>query len=254
MNSQLIISEIWDQKWGRLDVARFKDAAFRDDLWTLYHRPLIEKYLKRMGSDSIFLEAGCGMGQWCFYAAEKYKIRSIGVDIAEATIKKLNDYCDKSDNDLVSFIVDDLNYSRIESCFCDIFISLGVVEHFKDSSKMMRNLFRLLKPNGLGIITVPNIFSLHTITRPFLQFFNKWDIFNKWNIGYEKSFSPKQLKRLSLGVGFKIVECGILPSGEIFGSFINGLPFLGNIFKKLGLLIENKQNVFGFILFIVVQK
>lgn len=248
MSVKSSIGEIWDQKWGRLDVAKFKDTAFRDDLWTLYHQPLIEKYLKRMGRGKVFLEAGCGMGQWCFYVAEKYKIRSVGVDIAEETIKKLNDYCDKSDSNLVSFMVDNLNDSKLDSCFCDMFISLGTIEHFKDSGPMMRNLYRLLKPNGLGIITVPNIFSLHTATRPFLR------LFNKWNIGYEKSFYPKQLKRLSLEAGFEIVECGILPSGEIFGSFINGIPFLGNIFKKLSLLIENKQSIFGFILFIVVQK
>ena len=44
-------SKIWDRKWGKLDVDIFKNTAFENDLWTLHHKPLIEKYLKRIGKN-----------------------------------------------------------------------------------------------------------------------------------------------------------------------------------------------------------
>lgn len=240
------VGEIWDRKWGGLDIDEFKQISFSEDNWTLSHKTIIEKYLKDVGAGGVFLEAGCGMGHWCFHASEKYKIRSVGVDIAEKTISRLGDYCAK--NELLNFKVDDLNNSKLESDYFDMFVSLGVIEHFKNHRPMMNNLNRILKPGGIGIITTPNIYSLHTFTRPILQFMGKWDI------GYEKSFSPKQLSRISEDGGFKILGRGVLPSGELFGCFLNNLPVIGKFFKKASLLIEKRQNIVGFISFVVVQK
>lgn len=248
MNKKLTVGEIWDDKWESLDISKFRNDAFESDKWTIFHKSIIDKYLNKIGKNGVFLEAGCGMGQWCFYVAEKYGLKSFGVDVAEKTIQKLNYYCGKLNNNLINFIADDLNDSKMESQFCDMFVSLGVIEHFQDPKPMLKNLHRLLKSKGIGIITVPNVYSMHSITRPILK------ILNRWNIGYERSFSPRELKNLSLSLGFKIIECGILPSGEIFGSFINNLPFVGWFFRKLGLFIERKQNTFGFISFVVVQK
>lgn len=244
MNNNLKVGDIWDKKWEKLDVLDFKAIAFKSDPWTMHHKPLIEKYINEVSRNGVFLEAGCGMGHWCFYISEKYGMKSLGVDIAKDTIEKLQ----KNQGGLVSFTIDDLNNSKLENNSIDMFISLGVVEHFKDSNPMVKNLNQLLKPGGVGIITVPNIYSIHTITRPILQFFNKWDI------GYEKSFSPGKLKILAKSNGFNIVEYGTLPSGELFGCFLNNLPIIGEIIRKISLFIEKKQNIFGFISYIVVKK
>ena len=190
MNKKLTVGEIWDDKWEKLDIHAFKEGAFKRDPWTVSHKPIIEKYIKKIKQGGVFLEAGCGMGQWCFYVAEKYGLKSFGVDVAEKTIEKLNDYCGKLNGNLINFIADDLNDSKMESQFCDMFVSLGVIEHFQDSKPMLKNLYRLLKPGGIGIITVPNAYSMHSITRPILQILNRWDI------GYEKSFLPRELKNL----------------------------------------------------------
>ncbi|MFH1744578.1 MAG: class I SAM-dependent methyltransferase [bacterium] len=244
MNKNLTVGEIWDKRWENIDVNKFKDNAFKHDPWTKHHKPIIEKYIKEIDRNGVFFEAGCGMGHWCFHVSEKYGIKSVGVDVAEETIDKLQKNC----HNLARFAVDDLNKSKLESDSFDMLISLGVIEHFKDSGLMMKNLYRVLKPNGIGIITVPNVYSVHTITRPILQLLNKWDI------GYEKSFSPKKLKNLSLSNGFKIVEYGVLPSGDMFGCFLNNIPLVGKIFEKISLFIEKRQNIFGFISFVVVKK
>src|SRR3989344_962582 len=246
MDSHLSVGKIWDEKWKDFNVAEFVKRGMEIDLWITFHKQIIEKYAERVDSRGLFLEAGCGMGYWCFYVSEKYKIKSVGVDIAPKTIAKLNDHCRKEKHTLASFLVDDLNNSNLPKNKFDMFVSLGVIEHFEDSGCMMRNLYNLLKPGGIGIITVPNLYSFHTITRPFLQ------LLGKWNIGYEKSFSPKKLKNLSLSNSFKIVEYGILPSGDMFGCFLNSIPVIGKIFKKISLFIEKRQNIFSFISFVVV--
>lgn len=243
----LNVSETWDKKWEKIDINKFRHQSFFTDKWTLYHKPLIEKYLKKVDKNSVFLEAGCGLGQWCFYVSKNYEIKSIGVDIAEKIIKRLNDYCN-NENKLVSFRVDDLNNSKLDNNCCDMFVSLGVIEHFKDSMPMMKTLYSLIRPNGVGIITVPNIYCMQTFTRPILQ------SIGKWGIGYEKSFSPKSLRKIALSVGFEVIENGVLPCGEMFGSFLNSLPVIGKMFKKISYFIEERQNIIGFLSFVVVKK
>lgn len=170
MKQKIDTGEVWDNKWDGTDIKVFKHQAFITDKWTLFHKSLIEKYLKKLNREAVFLEAGCGLGQWCFYVAEKYKIKSIGVDVAEKTIKRLNKQIFKNNN-LVSFIADDLNNSKLDNNFCDMFISLGVIEHTKNSMPMMRTLYRLTRPNGIGVITVPSLYCMHTFTRPILKIF-----------------------------------------------------------------------------------
>jgi len=238
--------EIWDRRWEGIDVKAFKDQSFINDKWTLFHKSLIEKYLKKLDKDAVFMEAGCGPGQWCFHVSEKFKIKSIGVDVAEKTIEKLNEHnCRKGH---VSFVADDLNNSQLKSNLCDMFVSLGVIEHTRDSKPMMRTLHRLTRPNGIGVITVPNLYSIHTFTRPVLSFLGKWDI------GYEKSFSSRSLRRLAMGAGFDLIEEGILPTGELLGTFLIKRGGIGRLIERFCYFIERRQRLFGFITYIVVRK
>ncbi|OHC66061.1 MAG: hypothetical protein A2040_03705 [Rhodocyclales bacterium GWA2_65_19] len=241
--------EVWDKFYKRFVIDEFIKNSFATDRWTIHHKSMIDKYLSRLNKNNIFLEAGCGLGQWCYYAANNYGIDAVGVDIAEETMRKMNEYSANSNSKAkVVFICDDLNNTKLDAESADMFISLGVIEHFVDSRPMMRGLFRILKPGGIGLITVPNTYSIHTITRPILQ------LLNQWEIGYEKSFSPGSLKDLSIGVGFKVIEGGIIPSGEMFGCFLNAIPILGKYIGELSLRIERSQNTFGFISYAIVSK
>jgi SAM-dependent methyltransferase len=248
MRTPVPAGKIWDEKWHGIDVLQFKDDAFIHDRWTRFHISLVEKYLNRLKEGSLFLEAGCGMGQWCFYSAKKYKVRVIGVDIARENIENLKRISFQQGYGKIDFMVDDLAFSLLESNLCDMFISLGVIEHSRDNALIIKNLYRVLKPDGIGIITVPNVYALHTLTRPVLQ------LLNRWNIGYECSFSLRNLRRLVTGSGFKIIESGILPTGELFGTFLNNIPIFGKLIRRIGLSIETKQNIFGFLAFAVLKK
>ena len=247
MRDSIKTSKIWDKRWASENVSLFIKNSFFTDAWTLHHKKLIDKYLTKLNPNSIFLEAGCGLGQWCFYVSQKYKIRSVGVDIANETIEKLNEYCKTHKNKLVSFLIADLNTNSLPSNHYDMFVSLGVIEHFEDSKPMMDNLHRILKQGGFGIVTTPNLYSLHTITRPIAKIIGRWDI------GYEKSFSPDSLRLLAIDSGFRVVEYGVLLSGELFGTFLNKLPLIGNFFLNLSYFLEKRQKTFGFISYIVVE-
>jgi len=145
----------------------------------------------------------------------------------------------------VTFINDDLNKTKLPTKYCDVFVSLGVIEHFKDSKPMLKSLHKILKTEGIGLITVPNLYSMHTFTRPILK------LIGKWAIGYEKSFTPEGLRRICKACGFSIKEIGVLPTGCLFGLYLTSLfPAL----QKISYWIENKQNTFGFVTYVLVTK
>lgn len=239
---------IWDRLWLKSNFANSIDVDKTDDMWTIFHSKILKEELSYLLPNSQFLEAGCGVGQWCFYA-NKLGHRAVGVDIAENTIQKLNRFISNNEEYRnIKFIVDDLTHSKLESNQFDFITSLGVIEHFRDSLPMLRELYRLLKPGGRIFISVPNLFAMQTITRPLTR------LLGFWQLGYEKSYSPRGIIREIRRVNFKPLKSGILPSGRLFGRVLNSLPFFGSVFKKLGYFIETRQNIFGLYIYVICEK
>jgi len=247
-NAEKNIDMLWDSRWSKYELKNVVDVDKIDDPWTAIHLDILKKELSALPPNGKFLEAGCGLGQWCFYVS-KIGHRAVGVDIAKDIIKNLNEFISgKNEYQNIKFIVDDLTHSKLESNQFDFIVSLGVIEHFPDSAPMLNELYRLLKPNGKIFISVPNIFALHTITRPLTKLFG-W-----WKIGYEKSYTSRRLIAEIKKSNFKLERIGILPSGQFFGRILTTIPLFGSIFKKIGYLVEKRQNVFGLYIYVICKK
>ena len=174
MNS---ISKLWDERWRKVeDLESFLYIEKSKNDWTSHHFNLVDNKLGKLPEGSFFLEAGCGLGQWCIYASQKYGIKSIGVDIAINTLKKLDEYIKKNDLEKVEFLRDDLNDTKLPDDTFDFFTCLGVIEHYYYSKKLVDNLFKVTKRNGEGLVSVHNLYSLHLILMPCAKLLNKWEI------------------------------------------------------------------------------
>lgn len=82
----------------------------------------------------------------------------------------------------------------------DAAMSFGTVEHFEGRKRLLmaKAHFDLVRPGGLVIISVPNrLFFPHETLNFFLH--RK----NKWPLGYERSFSRRELLRLASKIGLK---------------------------------------------------
>lgn len=55
----------------------------------------------------------------------------------------------------VTFNADIQNMNMIQDNYYDLFICSHVLEHVKDDGKAMKELWRILKKDGIGIILVP---------------------------------------------------------------------------------------------------
>jgi cyclopropane-fatty-acyl-phospholipid synthase len=97
------------------------------------------------------LDLGCGWGSFAKYAAEKYKVKVVGITVSKEQVKLAKKLCK---NLQVEIRLQD--YRSLDEKF-DHIVSVGMFEHVgvKNYKKYMQVIRRCLKPNGL--------FLLHTI-------------------------------------------------------------------------------------------
>ncbi len=97
------------------------------------------------------LDIGCGWGSFAKYAAEKYKVKVVGITISKEQVKLAKEICKGLPIEIRLQDYRDLNEKF------DYIVSIGMFEHVgnKNYKTYMRMVSRNLKPNGL--------FLLHTI-------------------------------------------------------------------------------------------
>ena len=112
---------------------------------------LLEKLLKRLiASNEYFsiIDLGCGEGTILYALYSKGLLKNaskiIRVDISEKRIKRLRKFCPFAEG----VIGDVLNLRQIPGNFFDVAISSQVIEHVPDDSKMLKEVYRILRPDG----------------------------------------------------------------------------------------------------------
>ncbi len=97
------------------------------------------------------LDIGCGWGSFAKYAAEKFKVKVIGITVSKEQVKFGNELCQGIP---VEIRLED--YRNINEKF-DRIVSVGMFEHvgYKNYRTYMKIVYRCLKDDGL--------FLLHTI-------------------------------------------------------------------------------------------
>ena len=106
------------------------------------------------------LDIGCGWGSFAKYAAEKYKVKVIGITVSKEQVELGRKLCKGLD---VEIRLQD--YREVNEKF-DAIVSLGMFEHVgnKNYREYMKVVRRCLKDNGLFLLHTigRNDFSTHT--------------------------------------------------------------------------------------------
>lgn len=109
------------------------------------------------------LDIGCGWGGFLKFAAEKYKIKAVGITISKEQLKLAREFCKG-----LPIEIRLQDYRKLDEKF-DRIISIGMFEHVgpKNYKIYMEVVHRCLKENGL--------FLLHTIgSNISVKHTNKW--------------------------------------------------------------------------------
>lgn len=184
-------------------LSKVGDLSFRRRILTLLD------YLDVQSSDKV-LDAGCGEGFYVMLLDQLYGCQVVGLDNDPEILERAKKWVGEKGN--VQFIVGDVTNLPFESESFDKIILSEVLEHVPDDRQALSEMYRVLKPNGILGITVPN----HNY--PFL-----WDPLN-WvgeHLGlghfspdsgflggiwamHLRLYFPQEIKKLVEDTGFKI--------------------------------------------------
>jgi len=107
----------------------------------------IEQFIKTNGTKPVLLDAGCGHSTVLANEYKKCK-EIIGVDLDEAGLNK-NELVDKR-------IVSDITKIPLADKCIDIIVSAWVLEHIAEPEVFIKEIVRLLRPDGYFIFITPN--------------------------------------------------------------------------------------------------
>lgn len=237
--------DTWRKIWADSDIEELEVGDRCRDPWTNIHRPKVDEWLDTLKPGKI-CEMGCGLGQWTRYYTRVGRL-AVGVDIVPEAIEAARRECDRLRTTGAEFVVGDARHMPFEGEVFAGMSSFGVVEHFMDGDMqaMLGESYRILIPGGRLLLTTPNVWCMHSVTRLILQ------AVGKWNLGLERSFSPRRLSRYVQRAGFRVVQYGVLESGTLFGDFLTvRVPIL----ERTSRLIERRQSTFSFVSYVIGER
>ena len=170
----------FDQKVNLYDTKKRVDVVFNDLLSDIELK------------NKITLDAGCGTGWFsqaaCIRGADVYSM-----DLGEGLLSKVKEKC--GSKTIVGSI---LNIPFNDNYF-DIIISSEVLEHTPDPILAIKELYRVLKPNGICIITTPNKVWYFSVYLANLLHLRPYGGLENW-IGW------RQMKRELKKTGFTLMD------------------------------------------------
>lgn len=153
----------------------------------------IQKYYNKQ-PESI-LDIGCAEGFTLTYLKQSYpKTKMIGIDLSQELIDK------NTDPEIKLMLGDALKLPFANETF-DIIIATAIIEHVENPALMLKEAKRVLKKEGLIILTTPDMF-YERIARFIGALTN--DQLLKAEV-HKTMFNLKKLKRVLIDAGFDVL-------------------------------------------------
>ncbi|MDB5260133.1 MAG: hypothetical protein JWN37_364 [Candidatus Nomurabacteria bacterium] len=226
---------------------------------------VIRKFLNRSQNQNPILnvnllDAGAGRGPYSYLASPLFDT----VYCDEMNLNELSIARDRlKEKANILFENNNLISTKYPTNFFDAITCSEVLEHIEKRSAAVKELYRILKPNGRALISMPQKNSLFYM---FARFKHR-KILNKkeeqmtpdeWEFAQHFKFDSRDIKRLLKDGGFEILTtsgAATLPVGErTFSLLYNKAPFLLNIYIHLEFLLEKLFPSFSAFYFVEVKK
>lgn len=211
--------EKWEKKYKKMIKGKI-DCDYEDYL-NLHAKNVIDQLKKEkiFSKKSVYLEIGCGpffLGQ----ILSKYFGLVIGIDFSGYSLKIANRMFKRKCINNFLLIQGNVLDLPIKSNTVDLVYGSGVIEHFTDTEKCIKELFRVLKTDGVCFNTVPllNVGSLTYrqiwgnipniyLLKQIAEFVHVKLLKGKhMRFGYEMSFLKRTLINIHRRAGFSKVD------------------------------------------------
>jgi len=215
------ITKTWNNVWASQKLTAGQDL-FADPLF-IEGYSVVKKLI--FSNPQRILEGGGGSGRYGMQFSRDFPAKVIIVDITDNAVNWMRKTKEEMCFTNVEIQRGDIFNLNFPDNYFDIVFSEGVIEHFSNYGEAIREMARVLRPDGLLITLVPGFWNPHTLYKEYLKICGK-----KYKYGYEKSFTKKELRKLYLSNNLNIVaEDGFYPAYGILR-----LKRIHKSFKLLG--------------------
>lgn len=184
----------------------WENISVKDAVSVCPARNICDYFDKYLPVTEPILEAGCGLGAWLIYLKNKgYNI--VGIDWDGKVIERLREY-----NKNLDVLQGDVCRLNISNNHLGAYISLGVVEHFQEGiDKPLAEAWRVLKPGGVIILTVPFNNLFRRLISNHLRFLYLMIHRLKGGKVYfgEYRYTEIEVCKMLTKAGFKVLQCDI---------------------------------------------
>jgi ubiquinone/menaquinone biosynthesis C-methylase UbiE len=142
------------------------------DVDTPWHHFFINNIKKFISNGDKILEIGCGRGGFAFWFSKTYKNQSTEYEAADFSLSAINmakKYQKENAIENINFSVKDIQKIEFPDNYFDKIICFETIEHVPNPKKAVKELHRVLKPNGLMVLTTPNYLNFYGLYRIFLR-------------------------------------------------------------------------------------
>jgi ubiquinone/menaquinone biosynthesis C-methylase UbiE len=137
------------------------DRSFQNYNFIVRREHVLELFDKEQGR---YLDAGCGSGDFIAALVERGG-EVFAIDVAAQMIQQSQaKFFSHQDAARIHFSVADVTNLSFSESYFDAVVAVGLIEYLSDDEAALKELYRVLKPGGILIITVPNLAS------PFMAF------------------------------------------------------------------------------------
>lgn len=179
-----------DESWSYtpIDISEFYDGFYKN-------------------KSGKILEAGSGVGNNVVIFS-KFGFDVTGIEISESRVNIAKQNISKY-NASASLLQGDVRSLPFDSESFDHVFSAGVVEHFDGTEEAVQEMFRVLKPGGSAMISVPHRYTLYTINKLLQRGLEKIIRKKIFKAGFEKSYPKNKFFKILNDAGFEITRCKV---------------------------------------------
>lgn len=189
------------RRYGHIAIKLF---GYPFSVTTRQRARLIIKYLEPKKGEKI-LDVGCGVGYYPFELAKKYGCKAYGIDLDINDINLATKISKAMNVSNVSFAQENgLDLSFKEETFDKIILS-EVIEHIYHEEEILKELWRVLKPNGCLIISTPYAQQTHNFSEQKSKIYTNSD--KKIEGGHvREGYDLERINELLKSTNFEVID------------------------------------------------
>jgi len=196
--------------------------------------------IKTIPLKSPILDLGCGDGRFALFTFGENKIE-VGLDCSSGELEKARK--SKAYQKLV--LANASNMPFADESFSSV-IANSVLEHVEELDKVLAEVFRILKKEGIFVLTVPT---------PKVSFYQFWSGFIPGYAEFKRKFwrhinyfEEEEWQKRLRGVGFKtiLIKRTNSKNAVMWADIFFPLALIGSLKWVVPFLLEEKRRIFGF--------